>query len=72
MAALYEKHGINREDRAAMLVLDRLEFPIIFWGSLKCGVVPIALNTLLATEVYGSIFVTAEPEYCLCPKKSYR
>ena len=55
MAALYEKHGINREDRAAMLVLDRLEFPIIFWGSLKCGVVPIALNTLLATEVYGSI-----------------
>lgn len=55
MAHLYEKHGISREDRAAMLILDRIEFPIIFWGSLKAGIVPIALNTLLTTEVYAAI-----------------
>ena len=55
MADLYEKHGINREDRAALLLLDRIEFPIIFWGSLKAGIVPIALNTLLATDVYAAI-----------------
>lgn len=55
LADLYEKHGISREDRAALLLLDRIEFPIIFWGSLKAGIVPIALNTLLATDVYAAI-----------------
>jgi len=49
--------GINREERAAMFVLDQLEFPLIFWGALRCGVTPIALNTLLATEVYKSILI---------------
>ncbi|MCB1387356.1 MAG: benzoate-CoA ligase family protein [Nitratireductor sp.] len=55
MAELYEAHGLRREDRVAMLVLDQIEFPVAFWGSLKCGVVPIALNTLLSTEVYRFI-----------------
>jgi len=55
MSALYEKHGIHREDRVAVLVLDKIEFPVIFWGSLKAGVIPVALNTLLATDVYKTI-----------------
>jgi len=55
LASLYERHGLRREDRAAMLVLDTTEFPIIFWGSLKAGVVPVPLNTLLSTDVYNSI-----------------
>jgi 4-hydroxybenzoate-CoA ligase len=55
MADLYERHGINREDRAALIVLDRIEFPIIFWGSLKAGVVPVPLNTLLPPELYALI-----------------
>lgn len=55
MAALYARHGIRREERVAMLVLDTIEFPVIFWGSLKAGVVPIAINTLLATDVYETI-----------------
>jgi 4-hydroxybenzoate-CoA ligase len=55
MADLYERHGIHREARAAMIVLDRIEFPIIFWGSLKAGVVPVPLNTLLSPETYALI-----------------
>ncbi len=55
MADLYARHGIRPEERAAMLVLDQIEFPVIFWGSLKAGVIPVAVNTLLSTEVYGSI-----------------
>ncbi|MGI9350395.1 MAG: benzoate-CoA ligase family protein [Rhizobiaceae bacterium] len=55
MAEFYDRHGINREDRAAVLVLDQIEFPVIFWGSLKCGIVPVAINTLLSTDVYDSI-----------------
>ncbi len=55
MAAIYKRHGIKREDRVAMLVFDCIEFPVIFWGSIKAGVIPVPLNTLLATDVYGAI-----------------
>jgi len=55
MGGLYARLGIRREDRAAMLVLDTVEFPVIFWGSLKAGVVPVPLNTLLASDVYDAI-----------------
>jgi len=55
LASLYEKHGIQCEERVALLILDQIEFPIIFFGSMKAGVVPIALNTLLATDVYNVI-----------------
>ena len=47
--------GCRREERAAMFVLDQIEFPVIFWGALKAGVQPIAINTLLATDVYRTI-----------------
>jgi 4-hydroxybenzoate-CoA ligase len=47
--------GIRREERAAMLMLDQIEFPQIFWGAIKAGVLPIPLNTLLATPVYHTI-----------------
>ena len=53
-AALLEA-GIRREDRAVMLLLDQIEFPQIFWGCLKAGVVAVPLNTLLSTAVYEVI-----------------
>ena len=49
------RSAIPREARAAMFVLDQIEFPLIFWGALKAGVVPVALNTLLSGEVYSAI-----------------
>jgi 4-hydroxybenzoate-CoA ligase len=55
LAHLFERHGIRHENRVALLILDQIEFPLIFWGSLKAGVVPVALNTLLSTEVYAAI-----------------
>jgi 4-hydroxybenzoate-CoA ligase len=57
LADLYERHGLRPEDRAAMLVLDQIEFPVIFWGSLKAGVIPIPLNTLLTLEIYRAILI---------------
>lgn len=49
------KNGLHREERALMLVLDQIEFPVAFWGALKAGIVPIPLNTLLSTAVYDEI-----------------
>lgn len=53
------RSGINREERAVMLMLDQLEFPPIFWGCLKAGVVAVPLNTLLSTDVYRAILSDA-------------
>lgn len=47
--------GLRREERVAMLVLDTLEFPVLFWGCLKAGLIPVPVNTLLATPVYDAI-----------------
>jgi len=54
-AAALLAHGVAREERMAMLVLDQIEFPILFWGAMKAGVIPVPLNTLLATPVYDAI-----------------
>ena len=54
-ASALSRAGLHREERAAMFVLDQLEFLEIFWGALKAGIQPIPLNTLLATDVYRTI-----------------
>jgi 4-hydroxybenzoate-CoA ligase len=55
MARLLSDHGLAPETRVAVLVLDTVDFPVIFWGSIRAGVVPVALNTLLTTEQYRYI-----------------
>jgi 4-hydroxybenzoate-CoA ligase len=55
MPALFEKYNIQPEDRVVMLTHDVIEFPIIFWGSLKAGVIPVPVNTLLAADLYALI-----------------
>ncbi len=51
----FAKIGLIREERVALLVLDQIEYPELFWGGLKSGVVPVLLNTLLSTDVYDVI-----------------
>ncbi len=55
VAGALDRAGIRAEERAALLVLDQIEFPQLFWGALKAGVIPVPLNTLLATAVYDVI-----------------
>ena len=55
VAAALHAAGIHREERAAMFVLDQIEFPSLFWGTLKSGVLPVPVNTLLSTDVYRAI-----------------
>jgi 4-hydroxybenzoate-CoA ligase len=54
-AGALHKHGVRREERVAMIVRDQIEFPVVFWGSLKAGAIPVPLNTLLSASVYEAI-----------------
>ncbi|MEO8506033.1 MAG: benzoate-CoA ligase family protein [Betaproteobacteria bacterium] len=43
---------IRREQRVLLCLLDTIDFPTAFLGSIKAGVVPVAANTLLTTRDY--------------------
>ena len=47
--------GLQREDRVAMIMLDTVDFPILFWGAIRAGIIPIPLNTLLPVEQFRYI-----------------
>jgi 4-hydroxybenzoate-CoA ligase len=50
---LLTKLGVRREQRVAMIMLDTVEFPIVFLGAMRAGAVPVPLNTLLTAEQYA-------------------
>ncbi len=43
---------VRMEERVAMLMLDTELFPVVFFGSIKSGAVPICLNTLMRPKDY--------------------
>jgi len=47
--------GLQQEMRFAMCMLDTVDFPAVFWGGIKAGLVPIAVNTLLTSDHYDYI-----------------
>src|SRR5689334_19791437 len=47
--------GVRREERVAMIMLDTVDFPAVFLGAIRAGVVPVPLNTLLTSEQYAYI-----------------
>jgi benzoate-CoA ligase len=42
--------GLGMESRVMVCLLDTIDFPSIFLGAIKAGIVPIAVNTLLTTN----------------------
>jgi 4-hydroxybenzoate-CoA ligase len=47
--------GIRREQRVVLLLLDTVDFPIAFWGTMRAGAVPVPINTLLTADTVGYI-----------------
>jgi len=48
--------GLEPEHRIAMVMHDTLEFPILFWGAVRAGIIPVLLNTRLTAEQYRYLF----------------
>jgi len=47
--------GLQREDRFAMIMQDTVDFPVLFFGAIRAGIIPIPLNTLLPVEQFRYI-----------------
>ena len=44
--------GLGMEERILLAHLDTIDWPSVFLGAIKAGIVPIAVNTLLTTKDY--------------------
>jgi len=53
VAAALKALGLRAEDRIALLSYDTVDYPVVFWGALRAGIVVIPLNTLLTPEQYA-------------------
>ncbi|WP_316173222.1 MULTISPECIES: benzoate-CoA ligase family protein [unclassified Bradyrhizobium] len=55
VANMLRRLGVRREERVAMIMLDTVDFPAVFLGAMRAGVVPVPLNTLLTSEQYAYV-----------------
>jgi 4-hydroxybenzoate-CoA ligase len=54
-AAALKRLGLRPEDRLLLLLPDTVDYPVIFWGAIRAGIVAIPLNTLLSPDIYAYI-----------------
>src|ERR1700720_2849881 len=55
VANLLRRLGVRREERVAMIMLDTVDFPAVFLGAIRAGIVPVPLNTLLTPDQYAYV-----------------
>jgi 4-hydroxybenzoate-CoA ligase len=55
VANLLRRLGVRREERVAMIMLDTTDFPAVFLGAIRAGIVPVPLNTLLTSDQYAYV-----------------
>jgi benzoate-CoA ligase len=52
-ANLLRRLGIHPEQRILLCLYDTIDFPTVFLGAIKAGVVPVAINTQLSASEYA-------------------
>ena len=52
-ANLTRRLRLRREERVLMVMADTIDFPIVFLGAIRAGIVPVPVNTLLSAAQYA-------------------
>jgi len=60
IAGLLQQRGVNPGARVGMIVGNRAEFLEIFFGAMRAGAIPVAINTRLARDTLKFILEDAE------------
>jgi benzoate-CoA ligase len=64
--------GLRPEERVLLCHLDTIDFPSVFLGAIKAGIVPIAANTLLTTADYDYMLRDSRARASSYPRRSCR
>jgi long-chain acyl-CoA synthetase len=60
VAGLLQERGVKPGERVGMIVGNRVEFLEIFFGAMRAGAIPVAINTRLARDTLKFILEDAE------------
>jgi long-chain acyl-CoA synthetase len=60
VAGLLQTRGVKAGERVGMIVGNRVEFLEIFFGAMRAGAIPVAINTRLARDTLKFILEDAE------------
>jgi long-chain acyl-CoA synthetase len=60
VAGLVRKLGVGAGERVGMIIGNRVEFLEIFFGAMRAGAIPVAINTRLARDTLKFILEDAE------------
>jgi 4-hydroxybenzoate-CoA ligase len=52
VGAVLAQLGVERENRVVLILHDTVDFPILFWGAIRAGIIPVLLNTILTSDQY--------------------
>src|ERR1700737_2797956 len=72
VASMVARLGVRPGERVAMLVGNRTEFIEFFFGSMRAGAIPLALNTRLAADTIGDIISDAACVLAVIDPSSHR
>jgi long-chain acyl-CoA synthetase len=72
VARMVARLGVRPGERVAMLVGNRTEFIEFFFGSMRAGAIPLALNTRLAAETLEHIIADARCTLAIIDPSSHR
>jgi len=61
-ANLITSMGLKREMRIAQIMTDTVDFPVVFFGAIRAGVIPVPINTLLVPDQHEYILRDARAE----------
>jgi 4-hydroxybenzoate-CoA ligase len=53
VAAALKSLGLRPENRVALLLYDTVDYPAVFWGAIRAGIVAVPFNTFLTLEQYA-------------------
>lgn len=54
--------GVAPESRIVMIMRDTVDFPIVFWGAIKAGIIPVPVNTLLTSHEYRHVIADSRAQ----------
>ncbi len=57
--------GLEMEDRVVLGLLDTLDFPVVFLGAIKAGIVPIPVNTLFQPADFAFILADSRAKVAI-------
>lgn len=63
--------GLGPEDRVLMVMQDTVDFPAVFFGAIKAGIVPVPVNTLLTTADYAYMLQDSRAKAVIVSKDLY-